>query len=210
MLLKLYLPIIGLAMFLPLEAAGRECSLTISVAGLGSEVPPYKVGYFRSVDGRDEVGRFKGLRGEALPCGRYTFELLRSDVETDLGRISREIVLEDSSQRLTLQADRTLAITPRGISALEMSRSTSYVLHGQLKGLSRPDVASTWVRLLAITTNVAREVNVTAEGMFEFYSPWPDSYVLLVLQPGRMLAARYLVVTGRLTPTAIEIDLTPP
>jgi len=188
------------------RADGRDCGLSISVLGEADSVVPYRIQSFKSTAGQDVTTRFRGLRAEMLPCGTYTYELSRSDVGSTAGQMSGVVVVEDMHQRLTLKADRTLMISPQGVFAIDRTRSTSYVLRGVLKNLPA-GTGPTWIRFITIAANSAREVEVNDDGTFELYSPLPDAYAVLVFQPGRLLAAQYLVLSPQLKPDSIEIHL---
>src|SRR5436305_1034303 len=97
------------------QAYARECGLSIAVLDSRtiSEMP-YRIYSFKSRVGGDEAGRFKNRKADGLACGTYTYELRRSDVETSLGAIRGQIVLSDSRQHLTLEADPNLLITKEG------------------------------------------------------------------------------------------------
>ncbi len=193
----------------PLTLSARDCGLNIVVLDERDTKVSYKVGSFVGTDGKDQIARFKDLRAMTLPCGTYRYELLRADVNTSSGRITGMAVVEDAHQWITLAADRSILITPQGVYAVDQARSKDYVLRGHVKGLP-PIAGPTWIRLNTVAENRSREVEVASDGSFEVYSPSPDAYVIMVLQERRLLAAQYLVITPRLTPTSIEIDLNSP
>jgi hypothetical protein len=60
----------------------------------------------------------------------------------------------------------------------------------------------TWVRFNRVSTNVTREVEVGAGGVFELQDGYLGAYVLMVLQPSRVLAAKYVQIgSGKTSPT---------
>ncbi len=187
----------------------RECGLAILVLDKTGKVLPYRVESFKSEAGTEEAGRFKGQRVEALPCGRYTYELLRSDTTPLIaanygGRAVGPVLLEDEHQVLTLASDPQLTITPVGVIFNDSTWPPEFSLHGTVSGAPKEGVA--WIRLLAVASNTIREVALNSDGRFEFYHPDPGEYILLVLQPGRLLAARHIVVSPAASPS-IEVNL---
>ena len=182
---------------------GRDCGIEIDVSP-GPTPVAYKVSLFQDTKGEDLASLFRGLRADSLPCSTYKYELRRTDIDTTAGRIVGEVTLQDTNQHLNLQADRTLVITPNGVYAGD-NFAPDYSLRVVVKGLAEP-IGQPWARLVAITTNTAREVQIGADGSFQFFRPEPGAYVLLIVNSDQLLAAKYIKV-GR-TSVQLEISLT--
>ncbi len=57
-----------------------------------------------------------------------------------------------------------------------------------------------------VSSQMSREVEAADDGKFEFFQPDPGEYVILVLQPGRLLGAQRLVISLP-TPPSVEINV---
>jgi hypothetical protein len=178
---------------------------------LAGKLYPYRVQSFKSADGVERANLFRDLHAGTLPCGQYAYELVRSDTTAEIasrfGRASGTVDVEDTHQVLTVLINTSTVITPTMAFSNDQGYPPGFALRGIVKGL--PNGARTWIRLLAVSRYESREVEPDPDGNFEFYQPAPGEYVVLVLQPGRLVAAQHLVVSFPAAPS-IEIDVSSP
>jgi hypothetical protein len=74
-----------------------------------------------------------------------------------------------------------------------------------------PGISPAFVRLVDLARNhTAREVEVDAQGHFEFHTPWPGSYVLLLVLGERFLGAQPLSVEWEKDPPLVEFHVPTP
>jgi hypothetical protein len=179
-------------------SAARDCGLEFIVFSGESpadmRLAQYRVQSFLSVDGIEHAPSFSGLRAD-LPCGRYRYELVRSDINTQVTKLAGEIDLENRRQVLTLESDRrTILVNAELAVAVEQRRNANRHLVGSVGGSIPPGI--TFVRMISLTTNEAATVALDGDRRFEFHGPLPGAYVVLLLQPGRLLGSKVVLVSG--------------
>src|SRR5262245_62137892 len=95
------------------EEPTRFCAVTFRVITRTGEPVPYRVRLLNDRMNRDYTGNFQQLTAR-VPCGSYTYELIRSDVETPHGRLLGKLEIRDPEEWHTLVTDQNLLITEKG------------------------------------------------------------------------------------------------
>jgi hypothetical protein len=171
---------------------GQTCGLEMLVLG-PSQIPvPHKVSIFRAASGGENLAeRFSALQIEGIPCGNYEFEVRSTfpDPEQQRDAIKGQILLLDRHQHWTLHTDPRYSFLSQGVFYQD-STDPKYTLRGRVANLA-PSTQARWVRLYSLNTNTVREVQLEAEGTFEFLKTrGAEEYLFVVMSPTELIAAK--------------------
>lgn len=181
-----------LFLVLSLPVVGEDlCGLRFIALNHDGTVPAYKVSYFKGPQPKSISSAFEGLRITDIPCGSYSYELERSDVKSDHGHLSGQVVLRDPNQWLTLHTDPNLSIGQGGVIFSDKMPPVRHRLTGRISSLPQ-DRPPTWARLFKLYGTETRETELSNTGIFEFAEAPDGRYGLLVLQPKGVIKTFWL------------------
>ncbi len=189
--------------------AEDRCGLRFIALNQDRTLPAYNVTYFKGPQPKSIAPAFEGLRITDTPSGSYSYELERSDVKSDAGHFSGQIVLRDPNQWLTLHTEPNVFIGQGGVMIADGRPPPRHRLTGRISGLPQ-DRPATWVRLFALYGKETRETELSNTGTFEFPEAPKGRYGLLVLQAKSVIKIFWLEIKSSGTDQILMLNATNP
>ena len=146
------------------QPLGGKCRVAFRVVDNYGVPAPYKIESLKRVGAA--AGAYSGLEAE-VPCGKYSFQLERSDVKHQQGKIRGEIELVGGGASRTLNTDPTLLLDSDGRAfAVDRLPPRYPVTKGRVISGDRLNSGDYWVRFQSLTSGDVWEAKPDAAGLF--------------------------------------------
>ena len=142
------------------------CVVNFRVIDNKGQAAPYRIGRLTDTklsaitDGIDALSA-------RVPCGRYSYELIRNDTTSAYANIRGSFYLTHPEEWLTVLTDPNTAVLPTGVYALSSARPEGFVVRGKVvNGVKNQRY---WIRIESAFGHQTAETKSDDSGEFHLY-----------------------------------------